>query len=138
MRAAGTPSAVEWIDRSFSPSEKLRLALEIVSAYVRARWWLSRTDLLRTVSALRLGMQGGRNEPADPQRAGARLGRVVGRTLRHLPFDSRCLMRSLVLTNLLARRGIDSSLVIAVQSEAGFEAHAWVESRGVADRKSVV
>jgi hypothetical protein len=65
------------------------------------------------------------------ERAGVRLGQAVGRTLRHLPFDSRCLMRSLVLTSLLARRSIDSSLVIAVQAEPGFRAHAWVERRGV-------
>ena len=122
----------DWPNRSFSPREKLELGLEILFAYTRARWWLWRTDLPRTVSALRSGTQSDQAASEDPERAGARLGRVVGRTLRHLPFDSRCLMRSLVLTSLLARRGINSSLVIAVQSEAAFEAHAWVESRGVA------
>jgi hypothetical protein len=39
-------------------------------------------------------------------------------------------MRALVLTALLARRGIDSSLVIAVQTEP-FGGHAWVERQGV-------
>ena len=38
--------------------------------------------------------------------AGRRLGHAVARTLRVLPADSRCLMQSLVLTRLLARRGI--------------------------------
>ena len=122
----------DWPDRSFWLREKLELGLEIVSAYSRARWWLWRTDLPRTVSALREAAPSDWKEPADVARAGARLGRVVGRTLRHLPFDSRCLMRSLVLTSMLARRGIDSSLVIAVLPGPGFEAHAWVESRGVA------
>lgn len=121
-----------WSDRSFSLREKVVLGIEIVSAYSRARWWLWRTDLPRTITALREAGSAYREGPADPERAGARLGRAVGRTLRHLPFDSRCLMRSLVLTRMLARRGIESSLVIAVQSEPGFEAHAWVESRGVA------
>jgi hypothetical protein len=54
----------------------------------------------------------------------------VGRTLGALPADAQCLTRSLVLTSLLARRGIASSLVIGVKPEPEFEAHAWVESNG--------
>jgi hypothetical protein len=125
MRGSG-----DWTDRSFSRHEKLGLGFEIVSAYARARWCLWRTDLPRTVATLR-EHRFAEDEPADRERAGLRLGWVVGRTLRHLPFDSRCLMRSLVLTSLLARRGIASDLVIAVHPESGLEAHAWVESRGV-------
>jgi len=123
--------AAEWLDRRFSPREKVELGLEIVVAYGRARWWLWRTDLPRTVAALRPATQVDGVAPPETERVGARLGWVVGKTLRRLPFDSRCLMRSLVLTSLLARRGIASSLVIAVQSEPEFGAHAWVESRGV-------
>jgi transglutaminase superfamily protein len=120
----------DWLGRSFSPREKIRLGIEIVVAYSRARWLLWRCDLPTTVAALR--------SPATPTapprnstRAGLRLGQAMGRTLRHLPFDSRCLMRSLVLTRLLAQRGIDSSLVIAVLPEPRFRAHAWVEREGV-------
>jgi hypothetical protein len=36
-------------------------------------------------------------------------------------------MRSLVLLKLLQRRGIRGSLVIGVQPEGEFAAHAWVE-----------
>jgi hypothetical protein len=125
-----TSPAAEWLDRSFSPREKAELGLEIVGAYARARWRLWRTDLPRTVKALRSVVPDDGARLADAERAGIRLGHVVGRTLRHLPFDSRCLMRSLVLTRLLARRGIDSSLVIAVQTEP-FGGHAWVERQGV-------
>jgi hypothetical protein len=120
----------DWTHRSFSVREKLGLGCEIASAYGRARWWLWRTDLPRTIAALREGRSNGL-ESADLERVGLRLGWVVGRALRHLPFDSRCLMRSLVLTSLLARRGIASELVIAVHPESGLQAHAWVESRGV-------
>jgi hypothetical protein len=42
------------------------------------------------------------------------------------------LTRSLVLTRLLARRGIPSTLVIGVRSQPSFVAHAWVEYRGSA------
>ncbi|MDQ3569707.1 MAG: lasso peptide biosynthesis B2 protein [Actinomycetota bacterium] len=62
--------------------------------------------------------------------SGLRLGRAVSRTLRLLPTDSRCLVRSLVLTALLARRGLSSLLVIGVRSDPEFAAHAWVEHAG--------
>ena len=55
---------------------------------------------------------------------------MATRTLTALPADSRCLMSSLVLTRLLARRGIDSELVIAVEPGEQFGAHAWVEHDG--------
>jgi hypothetical protein len=49
-----------------------------------------------------------------------------------LPTDTRCLTRSLVLSRLLARRAIPSTLVIGVRSEPSFLAHAWVEHGGSA------
>jgi hypothetical protein len=39
-------------------------------------------------------------------------------------------MRSLVLTGLLARRGIESKLIVAVRPGSDFAAHAWVELDG--------
>ena len=112
-------------------SRKLGLAAEIVGTYVRARWLLRRRELPDAVAALR----GDRplEVPTDGDRllTGIRLGRTVGRTLGVLPADSRCLVRSLVLTSLLARRGIGSVLVIGVKREPDFEAHAWVECSGV-------
>lgn len=126
-----TPPPDEWLGRGLSPREKVGLIAEIVAAYTRARWLLRRSDLPTTVAALR-APRANRATPAQkPVRAGVRLGQAMGKTLRHVPFDSRCLMRSLVLTSLLARRGIESSLVIAVRSEPTFKAHAWVESDGV-------
>lgn len=73
---------------------------------------------------------GGEEDPAGAYLAGLRLGRAVSRTLRLLPTDSRCLMRSLVLTGLLARRGMSSTLIIGVRPEPEFTAHAWVEHAG--------
>ncbi len=112
---------------------KARLALEIVLAYVRVRWTLWRRDLPQTLRALRA--VGGRDRAvplADGPRDGVRLGAAVVRTLESLPTDSRCLMRSLVLVRLLARRGSAGSLVIAVRPDAELElaAHAWVELDG--------
>jgi hypothetical protein len=52
-------------------------------------------------------------------------------TLNRLPADARCLAQSLVLTRLLAVRGVETTFVIGV-SEPGeaFGAHAWVERKG--------
>jgi len=54
----------------------------------------------------------------------------VARTLALLPGDTRCLARSLVLTRLLARRGIPAKLVIGARTTPEFLAHAWVECAG--------
>jgi hypothetical protein len=54
----------------------------------------------------------------------------VGRLLWYMPGDTRCLVRSLVLTRLLARRGIQAKLVIGARTTPEFLAHAWVEHDG--------
>ena len=112
-----------------SPRDRLRLAAEVLSVYVQARWRLWRTDLSATVRSLRSGAP-------DQQRVergleshwqGVRLAKATTRTLALLPTDTRCLMQSLVLLGLLSRRGIESVLVVAVKSDPDFRAHAWVE-----------
>jgi hypothetical protein len=117
--------------RGLSVVGKARLAAEILVVYTRARWWLRRRGLEETVAAMRGGDTAG-DAPSEAQlRTGRRLGWIVGKTLGVLPADSRCLVRSLVLTSLLARRGIASRLVIGVTSDPEFEGHAWVECAGV-------
>ncbi len=119
------------------PRRKLRLTAEVLSTYCCVRWWLWRHDVREVVQRLRASRPAAA-EPSDPERlasvaeyeSGLRLGRAVARTLRLLPTDGRCLMRSLVLTGLLARREISSTLVIGVRPEPEFTAHAWVEHDG--------
>lgn len=120
-------------DGPLSPPAKALLAGEILTTYLYARWLLRRSGLPATVAALRARKRLGAGGPVSGRAAqltGVRLGRAVARTLRLLPTDSRCLMRSLVLSALLARRGIDSSLVIGVRTAEAFGAHAWVEHEG--------
>jgi hypothetical protein len=126
-----SPRDDEWLRRRLSAREKAALLAEIAVAYARARWLLWRSDLPTTVAALRTVREDTGEKTTTSVRAGVRLGQAMGKALRHIPFDARCLMRSLVLTSLLARRGIESSLVIAVQPAPSFKAHAWVESDGV-------
>jgi hypothetical protein len=123
------------VDAPFSWSEKRRLGVEITAAYLRVRWllWRTRSDLPRTVEVLRAAARLPDHDlvEADADRVGIRLGRAVARALSRLPFDSRCLMRSLVLVSLLARRGVRSTLVVAVRPGPTFESHAWVERGSV-------
>jgi hypothetical protein len=125
-----TPEAVAAFRRHLSLSQKASLAVEIVSTYVRARRLLRHVELREAVRVLRSAGSTPRAPDGDQLLVGLRLGRIVGKTLGVLPFDSRCLVRSLVLSALLARRGISSSLIIGVRSEPSFEAHAWVECAG--------
>lgn len=108
---------------------KLSLAGEILTAYVRARRAMSRSDLRGALAAIRGAPAPPQVEALDPVTYGEalRLGSAVARVGRPLPIDSRCLMQSLVLTILLARRGIGTSLVIGVRGGETFGAHAWVE-----------
>jgi hypothetical protein len=110
-------------------ARKAALATEIVVAYARVRWLLRRQDFPRALELIR---SAGSGEPRTGAATDDRLARAVRRTLRRLPADSRCLMQSLVLTRLLARRGRGSRLVIGVTPSGGFGAHAWVERDGVA------
>lgn len=116
-----------------SVPRKAALAGEVLATYVRVRR-MPKDDIVATLAALRACRP--TISPAQPsgQRLGTcrRLGRAVTRTLAVMPTDSRCLIRSLVLVRLLARRGIESSLVIGIRPGPEFAAHAWVEREGVA------
>jgi Transglutaminase-like superfamily len=117
--------------RPLGPVERTRLAVEIAVAYVRARRELRRAPIGSAVAALRSESQPVRAaDGADTLEEARRLGRAVARTLGLLPGDTRCLVRSLVLTRLLARRGIPAKLVIGARPAPTFLAHAWVECDG--------
>lgn len=111
---------------------RFSLGREVLAAYGEVRWRLAREDLETALRALRTVPGAPTLEPGLRSRwHGVRLAKAVRHTLRLVPADSRCLMRSLVLTRMLARRGIGSVLVIAVKPEPSFRAHAWVEHEGL-------
>ena len=120
--------------RRLSALERARLIAEIVATYCSARWWLSSATFPEAVAAAR-DVPGPERPPEgeiELRSAGLRLGRAVERTLRALPVDSRCLVTALVLTRMLARRGIGTTFVLGVRTTPRFAAHAWVEHNGVA------
>jgi hypothetical protein len=97
------------------------------------RWAIRGDDLRGAVARLRRDFSEASVATAgadDRHGMASRLGYVVSSILRLLPTDSRCLMRSLVLTRLLARRGVPSTLIIGVSAAPEFAAHAWVELAG--------
>ena len=108
---------------------QLRIAAEIVATYVEVRWRFLRGDVRDVVTALRRDAAD-MHDPYQAYRIGRRLGQPVRRTLDPLPWDSRCLMRSLVLLRMLARRGVVCELVIGVRPGDRFEAHAWIQHDG--------
>jgi hypothetical protein len=113
--------------------DRLGLAGEIALAYVQARRRLRREPIATAVVKLRGGSRlTTAPAPVAATERATRLGRAVVRMLSLLPGDTRCLVRSLVLTRLLARRGIPARLVIGARTTPAFLAHAWVECDGVA------
>ncbi len=118
-------------DRPLGLAERTALAAEIVFAYLRARRQLRREPIERVVASLRAGGPAPARPAAEALPEAVRLGRAVVRTMALLPGDTRCLRRSLVLTRLLARRGIPGRLVIGTRTRPEFMAHAWVELDGV-------
>ena len=127
--------------RRLRPIERARLAAEIVACYIRARRAIAREPIATAIEALRDTGPGGREahaaESAGPAATAGpavedarRLGAAVIRMLAFLPGDTRCLIRSLVLTRMLARRQVAATLVIGARSSPEFLAHAWVECHG--------
>jgi Transglutaminase-like superfamily len=118
-------------DGRLTRSQRVRLAVEILAAYARARHELRRAPIADVVASLRSVRSCSRvNAGAGALEEARRLGQAVTRLLTFVPGDTRCLARSLVLTKLLARRGIPAKLVIGARAAPDFLAHAWVEYAG--------
>jgi hypothetical protein len=126
-------------ERPLGHAARVQLALEILGAYLLARRALRRAPIASVLAALRSPRRGTRTgdigdlhtqAPAVVLVRARRLGRAVSRTLAPLPGDTRCLVRSLVLVRLLARRGVPAKLVIGARTAPDFLAHAWVEYAG--------
>src|SRR5258708_14980964 len=106
--------------RARSLPRRAWLGLEVGLPYARARRAARSGPLPATLALIRdrpyerCGAP--RMLPGDPER----LARATTRVLRTLPTDTRCLMQSLTLSALLARRGYSSTLVIGVGAGVAF------------------
>ena len=115
----------------FSLPVRLRLVAEVLAAYAPLYRSMRRDSIETTVASAR-DARGRRSRlpGEDPDVLALRLGHVTSRTLALLPTDHRCLVRSLVVLRLLARRSLAGTLVIGVRRTETFAAHAWVEHGG--------
>jgi Transglutaminase-like superfamily len=108
--------------------ERLRLVAEVLVTYVVVRRQVRKHDLPRAVAALR--EQRPPRYLAVVNREPRTLANAAERVVACIPGDSRCLMRSLVVLAMLARRGVEVRLVLAARPTPEFAAHAWVERNG--------
>lgn len=125
-----SPVTVRMGGKRLGIAERVRLITEIAAAYGQSRRALRRTPIADAVAGLRAEYPPVPSGDADTLEEARRLGWAVSKTLALLPGDTRCLIQSLVLTRLLARRGISAKLVIGARSGPDFLGHAWVEHDG--------
>lgn len=117
---------------SMSPVQRRRtlealVALAATGAFLRLRGYGS-THLWLEAS---LGKGDRRAGDEKDLETAAYLGIAVEVAAGNLPYEARCLERSLALWWMLARRDLDARLRIGVRkAETGLEAHAWIEFQG--------
>jgi hypothetical protein len=118
-----------------SPLKRVALGLTIVIWALRSRWALRRGGIVGAVASARRvapGRSGSRSDTTqvgDDVASAKQLSSIVALVLGHVPGDTRCLVRSLVLLRLLSEQGVAARLVLAIRPESA-EAHAWVEVDG--------
>jgi hypothetical protein len=99
---------------------------EILALYARVRWLLFRRGLKGALAGLRKPPR--RTRPAA---SAGELADSTARVLRFLPAGRGRIVPSLVLSGLLARRGLESKVVVGVDPGPELAAQAWVEHGGV-------
>ena len=101
----------------------------------QAQWWLAAAQLTvrsRPVGTLATPTTGVVSADIERMPEARRLALAVVRAARFGLFRPQCLVRSVALSRMLERRGIEGALVlVGVRRQAGeFLAHAWVEYGG--------
>lgn len=128
-----TPSERLAAPGTLSALDRARVTLEIAAAHRRVKRAQRHNDDVRAVlAAVRDRVLAEATQVDEPRVVAHRLAGAVARAMPRLPTDSRCLAQSLVLCNLLARRGLDARMIIGVETDGEFGAHAWVELEGEA------
>lgn len=96
-------------------------------ALARARWRIARQPVPNTIAEL----QRTARPPHSPMNP-APMVQAVLRAKHFFPIPMLCLPESLAVAELLAERGQPCDLVLGARlTEAGLDAHAWVEQAGI-------
>ena len=64
--------------------------------------------------------------------------RIYMKVLRILPFKLTCLVKSMVLYDVLKRHGIINPVHLGVRIEGNLKAHAWNDHQLVTDFKTII
>lgn len=110
---------------------------ELLLTYASVRLRLARRSLAELTADPMPLPRSGRSAGADAE--SLRLRHLTDAVLRRRPFRARCLVRALVIRELLRRRGIATQLVISVTTTGGrLRAHAEARLRADDDPAHVV
>jgi hypothetical protein len=104
--------------------------LPLIALSLRLRGFNKTREALQKGQSAHLSQE---QRKSDPARTVEITCRMVRAGAHYGPLHPTCLVESLALWHLLQKRGIPVRLRIGVRKLSGkFEAHAWVESEGVA------
>ncbi len=111
----------------FENGEKIvTLKAYIYSVYYR---FLIKVIPMKTLEP-RLGKRG-KESAAEESIEHLRIAKLyafhVNRVTEHMPWEAKCLTRSLTIARLLREKGIDSTIYLGVaKDEGGLQAHSWI------------
>lgn len=118
-----------------------RAWLLMVEIAVTALWVEAGLRLLPFKRLARLSLRASPRRQPPPQVRLDELMRLADAAFRRAPGLFTCLKRALILSTLLARRGLQAELNIGVRkTDEALHAHAWLEQDGlvIADHPQVV
>ena len=129
----GLPSDLRGLLRA-EPARR-RLALEAFGELIRARLDTARKAAHYT---RHFGALGREAEAATPEQEAlaAEIGQMVARVARRMPFRAKCLQQVLAVRRMLTRRGVPSTVYLALANDPSRRAatsradpaHAWIKA----------
>jgi len=119
------------------PARDWALPFETLLWLVVARWHLRVTPFNRISASLSRVPSTPANIDSAAVRRALRVGRMVTRLARMMPFQAKCLVQAIATHALLFRRGLPSVVHFGVDAASSrhtlggsFAAHAWVTLAG--------
>jgi hypothetical protein len=114
------------------PAPERRLLLEVLAEVTRASIELRVAPRSKTASLLGTLRDSTPSRPLDADQVAEakRIGDMIARAARHLPWHPTCLRQALAAMRMLRRRRIASELHLGVVTKPVGAAHAWVTANG--------
>jgi hypothetical protein len=119
------------------PARDWALPFETLLWLVIARWHLRATSFNRIIASLSRVPETPAGIDVAAVRRALRVGRMVTRLARMMPFNARCLVQAIATHAMLFRRGLPTVVHFGVEQGKAlrtvpgeFAAHAWVTLAG--------